>query len=152
MTSSFHLPHNTTKCQRAGEGRIRGKKSRGGSVSEHRQHDMFGPEEVKQRRSEAEWERGRERWRETSHVQSHSPLGCTRKHTPSIIWLQLTHTWTDGPTHTHLRYLLMASYFCHFPINPPASALHRLCFSKMSSNFPAAAYAGWLGGSYGGQI
>lgn len=100
MTSSFHLPHNTTKCQRAGEGRIRGKKSRGGSVSEHRQHDMFGPEEVKQRRSEAEWERGREIWRETSHVQSHSPLGCTRKHTPSIIWLQLTHTWSNGPTHT----------------------------------------------------
>lgn len=59
---------------------------------------MFGPEEVKQRGRE--WERERERWRETSHVQSHSPLGRTHQHTPSIIWLQLTHTDTQTDRHT----------------------------------------------------
>lgn len=95
MTLSFHLPHNTAKCQRAREGRTRGKKSRGGVSTGNM---TCGPEEVKQRKSEAE--RERERWRETSHVQSHSPLGCTRKHTPSIIWLQLTHM--DRQSHTHV--------------------------------------------------
>lgn len=152
MTSSFHLPHNTTKCQRAGEGRIRGKKSRGGSVSEHRQHDMFGPEEVKQRRSEAEWERGRERdggRPATSSLTVHWAARVSTLHPSSG-----SNSRTLGQTvpHTHLRYLLMASYFCHFPINPPASALHWLCFSKISSNFPTTAYTGWFGGSYAGHI
>lgn len=47
------------------------------------QHDMFGPEEVKHRVGE----RDGGRRRETSHVQSHSPLGCARQHTPSIMRL-----------------------------------------------------------------
>lgn len=73
-------------------------------------------------------ERDGGRRRETSHVQSHSPLGCTRQHTPSIIWLQLTHT----QTHTHgvpPNGLLHSP----FPYNPrlPALLMHlSYLFSK----------------------
>lgn len=64
---------------------------------------------------------GGRRW-ETSHVQSHSPLGCTRQHTPSIIWLQLTHTQTDTHTHT---YRVPPNGLLHspFPYNPCLPAL-----------------------------
>lgn len=61
---SFHLPHNTPLNVKEHERAEREEKDRrggGGGVSEHRQHDMFGPEEVKQRKREAEWERGRAR-------------------------------------------------------------------------------------------
>lgn len=93
---------------------------RGRNESERWQHDMFGPEEAKQRGSEAE--SGREgdggRRRETSHVQSHSPLGCTRQHTLSIIWLRLSHAHMGRHTRTraHIGCVLMAFYIPHLPI------------------------------------
>lgn len=105
------------------------KRSRGKSKSEHWRHDMFGPEEVKQRGSGAESRRERDegRRRETSHVQSHSPPGCTHQHTPSIIWLQLTHTQTERETltHTHSHTSDPPNGLLHspFPYNPCMSAL-----------------------------
>lgn len=98
------------------------ERARGRSKSEQWQHDMFGPEEVKQRGSEAESGR-EERWRETERDQPCPVSQSTGLHTSahSIHHLVPTHEHTD--THREPPNGLLHS---PFPYNPclPALLMH----------------------------
>lgn len=87
------------------------KRERGRSESEWWRHDMFGPEEVKQRGSEAE--SGRRRWRETERDQPCPVSQSTGLHTSahSIHHRSPTHAHTD--THREPSNGLLHSPFPH---------------------------------------
>lgn len=93
------------------------KRSRAGSESEHRQHDMLGPEEVKQRRSEAESRGQRERWRETVRDQPCPVSQSTGLHTLAHYPSSGSKSCTDRPAH---KYMVPNNGLLNsqFPYNP----------------------------------